>query len=142
MKPSPKLSKQEQLKFIIDSNLQLFGIKFLDYKDGRMVFTSPSISAVKEAEENYRLFKERQKAINQRVKPSAGDWVKRLNGEYSRITVYSEYSSHIQLGGTENGSYYCSKSGSCSYSGGCGESIPLKSIKPIRNGSSKKRGSC
>ena len=118
------MNNSQQIDFIINSNQSLFGIKLLDIIDGKDVYSKPSKHAFEEAVLNVNIFKARQLAINDRTKISAGDWVLRKNGELSRITVYSDSCKAIQVGGLENShGFFMSKSGGCTYSGGCGDCL-------------------
>ena len=125
----------QPIEYIINSNASLFGLKFIDWVDGKPVFSEPSENAIKEAKKDLELFTERQEAIYKRTKITCGDWVQLKDGTFSRVTVL--YDNQIQIGGSENGSYHISKGGTCSYSGGCGdivEKIKLKKTTRYKNG--------
>lgn len=85
-----------------------------------------SEKVIKRAEADLAEFKARQIAANESPVPTCGDWVMLNNSTFERITVHTERS--VQIGGTENGSYYLLGNGGCLYSGLCGNSIPINSL--------------
>jgi hypothetical protein len=131
-------TKEEQLQFIINSNPTLFGLRFKDYIDGKIVLTEPSENAIKTAERDYELFQKCQEAIYQRTTPAMGDWVELEDGRFERITVHLGENT-LQVGGTFGGSFYIYDNGRCSYSGGCGDPIKREEIVPTDN---YKEGQC
>lgn len=117
----------ESIEYIINSNLSLFGLQFLDYVDGKPIYSKPSNEAIKLATIDLELFTERQEQIYKRTKISCGDWILLKDGTYSRVTVL--YDKQIQIGGNYNGSYHIFKNGVCSYSGSCGNIMEKKQLK-------------
>ncbi len=123
---------------IMQSNPSLYGLRFVDHKNGKPVYSEPTQYAAKKAEQDKAIFEERQKAIFARTRISEGDYVHRLDGTFSRITVH-QWPEHVQIGGHEHGSYYLNSNGFCSYSGSCGDI--LERAKLVDSGDYK-RGSC
>lgn len=120
------------------SNPVVYGLTYLGYENGKPKFEKPNSYHIKRAETDLRLFDERQKAIDNLDVIACGDWVIRKDGTMERITInITDYS--VQVGGGENGSFYISKSGHCSYSGSCGDSIPYEKLIKTNE---KKAGSC
>lgn len=122
------MTTRNKLLEIIHSNPSLFDLKFKDWNGKESQYDTPSNTAFNIAEINLKLFEKRQSLILKRTKLSCGDWVHLKDGRKERITVDS-FSDSIQVGGNKNGSFYISKSGNCSYSGGCGDLIKIKNLK-------------
>jgi hypothetical protein len=121
------MSREERIKFIIESNPSLFGLHVVDYKNGNLIMSDPSESALKKAEKDYEHFQESQEAIYKREEISQGDWVEQEDGTLSRVTV-SSWSDTVQVGGNYGGSFHVNSNGFCSYSGGCGDSIKREEL--------------
>jgi len=111
----------DKLKYILHSNPSLYGLTIQDYAASKLVYNIPD-SAIEDAERDLTIFAARQELINKRTDISQGDWVILPDGTASRITV-THMGDSVQIGGSINGSFYISKSGYCSYSGGCGDLV-------------------
>ena len=80
------------------------------------------------------LFDERVKEYNKIKGPREGDWVKHLDGKYTRITYiwhFDNEPNHIQTGGYYGGQFHLNWR-HISYSGGLDPGIPETTLKLTR----------
>lgn len=128
------MEKQQIINGIISSNPSLFGLQFKDYIDGKVIFTDPSESAIKVAENNYQIFKDREKRLLKNRVLQVGDFVRILPNLTMRIGTHN-YDKNYQL--CHGGSFYLGNNG-CSMSGSLDDLISsddLVNTGELMNGS-------
>jgi|GEM_PF-3504805 len=107
------MTREVRIEQIMQSNPQIFGLHFEDYRDGAVVYSKPSQTSVNKATEDLEVFERRERRLLEAHKPVVGDFIKLPYGIYMRVGIHL-YDNEFQM--CSGGSFYLGKSG-CSMSG-------------------------